>query len=174
MALLVWAWVGTDPWGTLMRRRTGISTSLVAYTRLPLRKSERRLNIPERIRSGLGYAPMRCIVHHKCPTSDPFLLLPVRDFEGVGGGVTAFQTTMRDDNREGNEEERLVMTNKTARSRRLFRSRRVASLRLGLRKLRKVSLLVVIVGVERQPDSADQTRLEDGRALSGGRYSLSI
>ena len=104
---------------------------------------------------------MRDIVHHQNPTSDPFLLLPVRDFEGVGGGVTAFQTTVRDDNKEGNEEERFVMTNKTARARRLFRSRRAASLRLGLRKSRKVRLLVVIVGVhvERQPDpGSDATR----------------
>jgi len=125
------------------------------------------LSIPERIRSGLGYAPMRDIVHHQSPTSDTFLLLPVRDFEGVGGGVTAFQTTVRDDNREGNEEERFVMTNKTARARRLFRSRRAASLRLGLRKSRKVRLLVVIVGVQRQPDpGSDATR----RCRTRARY----
>lgn len=88
---------------------------------------------------------MRDIVHQKSPTSGPFLSLPARDFEGVGGGATAFQTTVRDDNIEGNEEERFVITNKTARARRLFRSRKAASLRLGLRKSRKVRLLVVIV-----------------------------
>jgi len=74
--------------------------------------------------------------------------LPVRDFEGVVAGVSAFQTTESDESIEGNAEERLVMTNKTARARRLFRSRRAASLRRGLRKSRKVRLLVVIVGVQ--------------------------
>ena len=107
------------------------------------------------VHSDVGYAPMRDIVHHQSPTSGPFLLLPVRDFEGVGGGVTAFQTTVRDDNKEGNAEERFVMTNKAARARRLFRSRKAASLRLGLRKSRKVRLLVVIVGVRVQLDHTD-------------------
>ena len=92
---------------------------------------------------------MREMVHNQNPTSVPFLLPPVRDFEGVGGGATAFQTTVRDDNIEGNVEERFVMTNKIARARRLFRSRKAASLRLGLRKSRNVRLLVVIVGVQR-------------------------
>ena len=93
---------------------------------------------------------MRDIVHHQSPSSTPFLLplLPVRDFEGVGAGVTAFQTTESDESIEGNAEERFVMTNKTARARRLFRSRRAASLRRGLRKSRKVRLLVVIVSVQ--------------------------
>ena len=115
---------------------------------------------------------MRDIVHHQSPTSDPFLLLPVRDFEGVGGGVTAFQTTVRDDNREGNAEERFVMTKRTARARRLFRSRKAASLRLGLRKSRKVRLLVVIVGVQRcqrQPDPGSDARMD---ALSDGIFCL--
>ena len=93
---------------------------------------------------------MRDIVHHQSPSSIAFLLLPlpVRDFEGGGAGVTAFQTTESDESIEGNAEERFVMTSKTARARRLFRSRKAASLRLGLRKSRKVRLLVVIVGVE--------------------------
>ena len=76
------------------------------------------------------------------------LPLPVRDFEGVCGGATAFQTMVSDDNIEGKADERFVITNKTARARILFRSRKAASLRLGLRKSRKVRLLVVIVGVE--------------------------
>lgn len=87
---------------------------------------------------------MRDSVHHKSPTSGSFLPLPVRDFEGVGGGATAFQTTARDDSIEGNAEERFVITNKTARASRLFRSRKAASLGLGLRKSRKVRLLVAI------------------------------
>jgi len=101
---------------------------------------------------------MRDIVHHQRPPSDPFLLLPLpaRDFEGVGAGVTAFQTTVRDDSIEGNEDERFVMTNKTARARRLFRSRKAASLRRGLRKSRKVRLLVVIVGIQLDRAAADQ------------------
>lgn len=105
---------------------------------------------------------MRDIVHHTSPTSGPFLSLPVRDFEGVGGGATAFQTTVRDDNIEGNAEERFVMTNKTARARRLFRSRRTASLRLGLRKSRKVRLLVAIVGGVQLDRCGTRIRL-DGR-----------
>lgn len=91
---------------------------------------------------------MRDIVHHQSPASDPFFVPPARDFECGGGGVTAFQTTVSDDNIEGNAEERFVMTNKIARASRLFRSRRVASLRLGLRKSRKVRLLVAIVSVQ--------------------------
>jgi hypothetical protein len=102
---------------------------------------------------------MRDIVHHQSPTSGPFLLFPVRDFEGVGGGVTAFQTTVRDDNMEGNAGERFVMTNRTTRARRLFRSRKAASLRLGLRKSRKVRLLVVIVDVRVQLDPGSGSRM---------------
>ena len=106
----------------------------------------------EQIHSSIGRVPMRDIVHHQNPASAPFLLPAIRDFEGVGGGVTAFQTTVRDDNNDGNAEERFVMTNKIARARRLFRSRKAASLRLGLRKSRKVRLLVVIVGVQKCPE----------------------
>lgn len=96
------------------------------------------------------HAPMRDIVHHQSPASGPllFLLPPACDFEGVGSGVTAFQTTVRDENSDGKAFERFVMTNSTARASRLFRSRRAASLRRGLRKSRKVRLLVVIVSVE--------------------------
>ena len=89
--------------------------------------------------------------HHQNPTSVPF---PVRDFEGVGGGVTAFQTTVIDGNNDGNAEERFVMTNRIARVSRLFRSRKAASLRLGLRKSRKVRLLVVIAGAQRSTSIA--------------------
>ena len=106
------------------------------------------------------------IVHHQNPTSDPLLLFAVRDFEGIGGGVTAFQTTVRDDNREGNAEERFVMTNNIARARRLFRSRKAASLRLGLRKSRKVRLLVVIVGVQLDHGSDPDARLDAYMSVS--------
>ena len=105
---------------------------------------------------------MTDIVHHQSPPSIPFLLLPLpaRDFEGVGAGATAFQTTVSDDRSEGNADERLVMTNKMARARRLFRSRKAASLRRGLRKSRKVRLLVVIVGVQLDRVVADQREVD--------------
>jgi hypothetical protein len=93
---------------------------------------------------------MTDIVHHRSPVSAPCLLLspPTRDFEGVGSGVTAFQTTVSDESIEGKAVERLVMTNRTARASRLFRSRKAASLGRGLRKSRKVRLLFVIVSVQ--------------------------
>ena len=91
---------------------------------------------------------MREIVHHQSPTSVP-LLPPTRDFEGVGSGVTAFQTTVSDDNTEGKALERFVTTNKITRASRLFRSRRAASLGRGLRKSRKVRFVFVIVSVQR-------------------------
>ena len=111
------------------------------------------------VHPGVGYAPTTDIVHHQSPPSIPFLfpVLPARDFEGMGAGVTAFQTTVSDDSIEGNADERFVMTNKIARARRLFRSRRAASLRRGLRKSRKVRLLVVIVGVQLDRVVADQS-----------------
>ena len=92
---------------------------------------------------------MRDIVHHQSPSSTSCLLPPppARDFEAGGVGATAFQTTASDESIEGSADERFVITNKTARARRLFRSRRAASLRRGLRKSRKVRLLVVIVSV---------------------------
>jgi len=96
---------------------------------------------------------MRDIDHHQNPTSAP-LLPPTRDFEGVGSGVTAFQTTVSDDNTEGNALERFVMTSKIARASRLFRSRRAASLGRGLRKSRKVRFVFVIVSVQ-----LDRTRV---------------
>jgi hypothetical protein len=101
------------------------------------------------VHPNVGCAPMRDIVHHQSPTSTPppSPPLPTRDFEGVGAGATASQRTESAENIEGNAEERLVMTNRTARARRLFRSRRAASLRRGLRKSRRVRLLVAIVSV---------------------------
>ena len=62
--------------------------------------------------------------------------------------MTAFQTVVSEDSIEGKAFERFVMTKSTARANRLFRSRRAASLRRGLRKSRRVRLLVVIVGVQ--------------------------
>jgi hypothetical protein len=101
---------------------------------------------------------MRDMVHHQNPTSGTLLFLPppACDFEGVGSRATAFQTTVSDDNIEGIASERFVITNSTARASKLFRSRTVASLRRGLRKSRKVRLLVVIVSVELDRVAADQ------------------
>ena len=90
---------------------------------------------------------MSDIVHHQNPTSGPWLP-PARPFEGVGSGATAFQTRVSDESIEGKAVERFVITNKTARASRLFRSRKAASLGLGLRKSRKVRLLFVIVSVQ--------------------------
>ena len=93
---------------------------------------------------------MSDIVHHQSPTSAPLLFLPPAacDFEGVGSGVTAFQTTVSDAIIEGMTFERLVMTKRITRASKLLRSRTAASLRRGFRKSRKVRLLVVIVSVE--------------------------
>ena len=68
--------------------------------------------------------------------------------------MTACQTAVSDDSNDGKAEERFVMTNSTPRASRLFRNRKAASFRLGLRKSRKVRLLVVIVSVQ-----LDHTRL---------------
>ena len=67
------------------------------------------------------YAPIRATDHYKNPTSTP-LLLSRRDFEGVGSGVTASQTS----NIYGNEE-RLAMMNSIARAIGQFRGHKAAS-----------------------------------------------
>ena len=108
--------------------------------------------------SGVRRVPISDIVHQRPPSNPPpWPPLPARDFEGVDSGATAFQTTESDENIEGNADERFVMTNKIARARRLFRSRRAASLRRGLRKSRKVRLLVIIVSVQ-QVDRVSRIR----------------
>ena len=75
------------------------------------------------------YTPIGNTVHHRNPTSAPFSL-PGRDFEGVGSGTTACQTTASDESSDGKAEERFVMTNSTRRASRLFRNRKAVSFRL--------------------------------------------
>ena len=68
------------------------------------------------------YALISGTVHHKNPTSTPSLL-PRRDFEDVGSGATAFQTSSID----GKAEERLAMMNRIARAIRQLGGRKAAS-----------------------------------------------
>ena len=76
------------------------------------------------------YAPISGTVHHKNPTSTPFLLLR-RDFEDVGSGATTFQTSSIN----GKAEERLAMMNSIAREiSRQLRGRKAASF-LGSREV---------------------------------------
>ena len=104
------------------------------------------------------YTPIRDIVHRRNPTSAPFLPSG-RSFEGVGSGITALQTTVSDDSSGGEVGARFLITNNTPRVSRPFCDRRAASFRLGLRKSRKVRLLVVRSQV-RSPLS--RTRLSHG------------
>ena len=76
-----------------------------------------------------AYAPIRGTVHHKNSIWTPSLP-PRRDFEGVGSGATAFQTS----NVGGKAEGRMGMMNNTAKAIRQFRGQKAASF-LDLREI---------------------------------------
>ena len=94
-----------------------------------------------------------------CPTQNPVSALsplPGRDCEGVGSGVTAFQTTVSDDSVGTKAEEGPVVANSAARTSGPFRSVscKAASLRFGLREIEEGE----VAGRHRQSSSSSLTR----------------